>query len=278
MISKSHMAWLCTRHALSLVASVAHAQALKALRTPRSKTNSSLSNRSKPHQTAGLSLTTNDSRQTRRHCRFHDDQGRQPTVRVQMPACRGCFEPGARHYPHVPRGCRVPRARVRPEGGQAHHGRRQACHGGGQDRVGYPRMISIERLANLCQPLDLSISGQTFGHGVSETPQGDMPKNRVPHSINGGTHHVVTQHHFCRKAQSPHRSSSLPLWLLDVRTEDDFIADPALIPGSSRRPWQAVDQWANEVAGDAVVICIEVKNSVTALRRGSSSWVLRERA
>ena len=57
--------------------------------------------------------------------------------------------------------------------------------------------------------------------------------------------------------------------LLDVRTEDDFIADPALIPGSSRRPWQVVDQWAKEVAGDAVVICQRGQK----LSHGVAAWL-----
>ena len=33
------------------------------------------------------------------------------------------------------------------------------------------------------------------GMGSAITPQGDMPKHRVPHSHHGGTHHVVTKHH-----------------------------------------------------------------------------------
>jgi rhodanese-related sulfurtransferase len=57
--------------------------------------------------------------------------------------------------------------------------------------------------------------------------------------------------------------------LLDVRTEDDFTADPALIPGSSRRPWQAVDQWAIEVTGDAVVICHRGQK----LSHGVAAWL-----
>ncbi|WP_052954944.1 rhodanese-like domain-containing protein [Microvirga vignae] len=45
-------------------------------------------------------------------------------------------------------------------------------------------------------------------------------------------------------------------FLIDVQTEEDFAADPRLIPGSVRRPWQAVADWAHEFSSrSAVVIC-----------------------
>ena len=44
--------------------------------------------------------------------------------------------------------------------------------------------------------------------------------------------------------------------LIDVRTEDDFQADPRLIPGSRRHPYDDVAAWARHVTGEAVVtIC-----------------------
>jgi rhodanese-related sulfurtransferase len=44
--------------------------------------------------------------------------------------------------------------------------------------------------------------------------------------------------------------------LIDVRTDEDFAADPRLIPGSLRRPHAAVPVWAGEFAGQpAIAIC-----------------------
>ena len=44
--------------------------------------------------------------------------------------------------------------------------------------------------------------------------------------------------------------------LIDVRLEEDFAADPRLIPGSLRRPHESVGAWAGDFAGrSAVVIC-----------------------
>ena len=82
-----------------------------------------------------------------------------------------------------------------------------------------------------------------------------MPKHRVPHTRNGGMHHVVTQQHFSEKLN---RLVGLPHCprLVDVRLEEDFSADPVLIPGSVRRSWQAVESWADEVADQAVMIVI----------------------
>jgi rhodanese-related sulfurtransferase len=44
--------------------------------------------------------------------------------------------------------------------------------------------------------------------------------------------------------------------LIDVQTDEDFAADPRLIPGAARRPWNKVCEWAPEFVGrSAVVIC-----------------------
>jgi rhodanese-related sulfurtransferase len=46
--------------------------------------------------------------------------------------------------------------------------------------------------------------------------------------------------------------------LIDVRTDADFAADPRHIPGSYRRPYDRVHDWAGEFAGRShVVICQE---------------------
>jgi rhodanese-related sulfurtransferase len=44
--------------------------------------------------------------------------------------------------------------------------------------------------------------------------------------------------------------------LIDVRIDDDFLADPRLIPGSRRRSHKTVESWAHELTGKrAIVIC-----------------------
>ena len=44
--------------------------------------------------------------------------------------------------------------------------------------------------------------------------------------------------------------------LIDVRADDDFAADPRLIPGSVRRSCETAGEWAAEFRGrSAVVIC-----------------------
>ena len=41
--------------------------------------------------------------------------------------------------------------------------------------------------------------------------------------------------------------------IVDVRTDEDFAADPRLIPGSVRRPFATAPDWAAEWAGRSVV-------------------------
>jgi rhodanese-related sulfurtransferase len=44
--------------------------------------------------------------------------------------------------------------------------------------------------------------------------------------------------------------------LVDVRTDEDFEAEPRLIPGTVRRPWSEVSHWASDLEGrSAVIIC-----------------------
>ena len=59
--------------------------------------------------------------------------------------------------------------------------------------------------------------------------------------------------------------------LLDVRSDEDFAADPRLVPGSVRRSYDAVAEWAAELRGrSAVVICrdgLRLSRGVAALLR-----------
>src|SRR3546814_12649848 len=44
--------------------------------------------------------------------------------------------------------------------------------------------------------------------------------------------------------------------IIDVRTDEDFAADPRRIPGAMRRQFRTVADWAPEFAGrSAVVVC-----------------------
>ena len=68
--------------------------------------------------------------------------------------------------------------------------------------------------------------------------------------------------------------------LLDVRTDDDFSADPRLVPGSHRRSYETAGEWSAEFRGQSpVVICqkgLKLSHGVAALLRvaGASAEVL----
>jgi rhodanese-related sulfurtransferase len=58
--------------------------------------------------------------------------------------------------------------------------------------------------------------------------------------------------------------------LIDVRTEDDFNADPRLIPGSIRRPWAEAADWAGTFSGrSTIVIC----RKGYKLSQGAAAWL-----
>jgi len=58
--------------------------------------------------------------------------------------------------------------------------------------------------------------------------------------------------------------------LIDVRTPEDFDADPRLLPASERRPHQDVQRWAGEYAGrSAVAIC----RRGAKLSHGAAAWL-----
>jgi rhodanese-related sulfurtransferase len=58
--------------------------------------------------------------------------------------------------------------------------------------------------------------------------------------------------------------------LIDVRTDEDFHADPRLVPSAMRRPHADPSAWAGElVARSAVVIC----QKGAALSEGAAAWL-----
>jgi rhodanese-related sulfurtransferase len=42
--------------------------------------------------------------------------------------------------------------------------------------------------------------------------------------------------------------------LLDVRTDEDYAADPRLLPAAFRRDYRSVTSWAADYAGRSVVV------------------------
>ena len=58
--------------------------------------------------------------------------------------------------------------------------------------------------------------------------------------------------------------------LIDVRTDEDFTADPRLIPGAIRRNHEAAADWGEEFSGrPAIVICLRGQK----LAQGTAAWL-----
>ena len=57
--------------------------------------------------------------------------------------------------------------------------------------------------------------------------------------------------------------------LIDVRSEEDFAADPRLIPGAARRDWREASAWAPAVEGEAIVYCQQGRK----LSEGVAAWL-----
>lgn len=61
--------------------------------------------------------------------------------------------------------------------------------------------------------------------------------------------------------------------VVDVRTAEDFAADPRLVPGAARRAHGAASAWAGELAGrSAVVVCQKGRK----LSEGTAAWLRHE--
>ena len=58
--------------------------------------------------------------------------------------------------------------------------------------------------------------------------------------------------------------------IIDVRTEEDFAADPRSLPGAVRRDWQAASSWAAEYAGRPVAV---VCHRGLKLSQGVAAWL-----
>jgi rhodanese-related sulfurtransferase len=58
--------------------------------------------------------------------------------------------------------------------------------------------------------------------------------------------------------------------LIDVRTEEDFAADPRFIPGAVRRPHETAPSWAPEFAGRSTIVICEKGQK---LSEGVAAWL-----
>lgn len=61
--------------------------------------------------------------------------------------------------------------------------------------------------------------------------------------------------------------------IIDVRTQEDFAADPRLIPGSQRRDFATVSAWAKDFAGRSVVLTCQ---QGLKLSQGTAAWLRHE--
>ena len=95
-----------------------------------------------------------------------------------------------------------------------------------------------------------------------------MLKNRVPLNRQGrimSSINTISIDKLARLIGTPHCPA-----LVDVRTEDDFNANPRLIPSAMRRPHADPSDWAQEFAGrSAIVIC----QKGAKLSQGVAAWL-----
>jgi rhodanese-related sulfurtransferase len=62
--------------------------------------------------------------------------------------------------------------------------------------------------------------------------------------------------------------------IIDVRTDDDFAADPRVIPGSRRQDYASVSDWAKAYGGAAGVVVVCQKGM--KLSQGVAAWLRHE--
>src|SRR5215468_8072521 len=62
--------------------------------------------------------------------------------------------------------------------------------------------------------------------------------------------------------------------IVDVRTDEDFRADPRLLPGALRRDFRAIAQWAPEYQGKPVAVVCQKGQK---LSQGTAAWLRHER-
>src|SRR5918997_982524 len=91
-------------------------------------------------------------------------------------------------------------------------------------------------------------------------PSPPFPPGRIMPSINS-----ISVEKLARLIGTPRAPA-----IVDVRTDEDFAADPRLIAGSVRRPFAAAPDWAAEWAGrSAVAVC----QKGLKLSQGVAAWL-----
>ena len=83
------------------------------------------------------------------------------------------------------------------------------------------------------------------------------------------THHVVLHHDSPDKLARLIGTANAPV-LIDVRTDEDFAADPRLIPGAVRRSHEHAADWGAEFAGRAAIV---VCQRGAKLAQGAAAWL-----
>jgi rhodanese-related sulfurtransferase len=107
--------------------------------------------------------------------------------------------------------------------------------------------------------------------GSAISPRGDMPKHRVPST--GGRFSMSAVNKISPEKLSRLIGTPKSPALIDVRTDEDFAANPKLVPGSVRRPFAEVTAWAAEFSGkSAVAIC----DKGLKLSEGAAAWLRQE--
>jgi rhodanese-related sulfurtransferase len=61
--------------------------------------------------------------------------------------------------------------------------------------------------------------------------------------------------------------------LIDVRDDDDYAADPRLVPGAKRRDYRQVAQWAPELTGQSTIVTCQ---RGLKLSQGVAAWLRHE--
>jgi rhodanese-related sulfurtransferase len=61
--------------------------------------------------------------------------------------------------------------------------------------------------------------------------------------------------------------------IIDVRIDDDYRADPRLLPGSQRRDHRAIDSWMHEYRGKSTVVVCQRGQK---LSEGTAAWLRHE--
>ena len=95
-----------------------------------------------------------------------------------------------------------------------------------------------------------------------------MPKYRVPISQRAHACHHIFRFHPINYPDSSAPGNAPTM--IDVRIDEDFAADPRLIPGAARRAHPEVQEWASQLTGQSVVVVCQKGQK---LSEGTAAWL-----